>query len=84
MCLSQAVCAAAESGLLVNYYGLPSVSLRDVWFHKFARNQYGFRCRDVMCGNNHPNLLGHQCAPLGLPTHEASCSALHCTSLQMS
>ena len=52
----------SESGLLVNYYGLPSVSLRDVWFHKFARNEPGFRQRDVMCNMNHPNLLGHQCA----------------------
>ena len=51
-----------ESGLLVNYYGLPSVSLRDVWYHRFARNEPGFRQRDVMCGINHPNLLGHQCA----------------------
>ena len=57
-----AVSLGSESGLLVNYYGLPSVSLRDVWFHKFARNEPGFRQRDVMCNMNHPNLLGHQCA----------------------
>ena len=50
---------AAESGLFANYYGLPSVALRDVWFHKWARNQPGFRQRDIMCSENHPNLLGH-------------------------
>ena len=57
-----AVFLGTETGLLVNYYGLPSVSLRDVWFHKFARNEPGFRQRDIMCNMNHPNLLGHQCA----------------------
>jgi len=45
----------------MHYYGIPAVSLRDVWFHKWARNEPGFRQRDVICNINHPNLLGHQC-----------------------
>ena len=45
----------------MHYYGIPAVSLRDVWFHKWARNEPGFRQRDVMCNLMHPNLLGHQC-----------------------
>ncbi|KAK9833339.1 hypothetical protein WJX81_007962 [Elliptochloris bilobata] len=49
-----------ETGLFAHYYGLPSVSLRDVWFHKWAVNQPGFRQRDIMCSVNHPNVLGHQ------------------------
>ena len=54
--------------MIMGYYGIPSVSLRDVWFHKFARNEPGFRQRDVMCSINHPNLLGHQCGlPVGCP-----------------
>ena len=51
-----------ESGLLVNYYGLPSISMRDVWFHHWARNEPGFLSRDIMCSINHPNYLGHLCA----------------------
>ena len=50
----------AETGLIMAYYGIPSVSLRDVWFPKWARNEVGFRQRDVMCGQNHPNVLGHR------------------------
>ncbi|KAK9836029.1 hypothetical protein WJX81_007152 [Elliptochloris bilobata] len=48
-----------ESGLLAAYYGLPSVSMRDVWYHHWARNEPGFLSRDVMCSINHPNYLGH-------------------------
>ncbi len=48
--------------MIVDYYGLPAVSMKDVWFPKWARNQYGFRQRDVMCGTNHPNYLGHKYA----------------------
>lgn len=51
-----------ESGLIVNYYGLPSISMRDVWFHHWARNEPGFLSRDIMCSINHPNYLGHLCA----------------------
>ena len=52
-----------ESGLLAEYYGLPALSMRDVWYPKWAANEPGFLSRDVMCGINHPNYLGHQCAP---------------------
>jgi len=58
---SQARTPCAETGLIMHYYGIPAVSLRDVWFHKWARNEPGFRQRDVICNINHPNLLGHQC-----------------------
>lgn len=51
-----------ETGLLAAYYGLPSLSTRDVWYHHWARNDPGFRSRDFMCNQNHPNYLGHQCA----------------------
>jgi len=52
-----------ESGLLAAYYGLPALSVRDALFHRWARNEPGFRSRDFMCNLNHPNYLGHQCAP---------------------
>ena len=43
----------------MEYYGIPSVSLRNAWYHKWADNAPGFRQRDVMCTLMHPNLLGH-------------------------
>ncbi|KAK9826476.1 hypothetical protein WJX81_003204 [Elliptochloris bilobata] len=49
-----------ESGLLASYYGLPALSARDVFFQRWARNDVGFRSRDFMCNQNHPNYLGHQ------------------------
>ena len=52
-----------KSGLLAAYYGLPALSVRDALFHRWARNEPGFRSRDLMCNTNHPNYLGHQCAP---------------------
>lgn len=52
-----------ETGLLAAYYGLPALSVRDVLFHRWARNDAGFRSRDFMCNQNHPNYLGHQCVP---------------------
>ncbi len=57
-----------ESGLLAAYYGLPALSVRDALFHRWARNEPGFRSRDFMCNLNHPNYLGHQCAPCPSPT----------------
>ncbi len=52
-----------ESGTLAAYYGLPTLTLRDVWHPRWAANERGFLSRDVMCSVNHPNYLGHQCAP---------------------
>ena len=65
-----------ESGLLVNYYGLPSLSMRDVWFHHWARNDPGFLSRDIMCSINHPNYLGHLCASRYSP--DPLCQRLPC------
>ena len=59
-----------ESGLLAEYYGLPALSMRNVWYHKWAANEPGFLSRDVMCGINHPNYLGHQCAPPSDPCRD--------------
>ncbi len=57
--------------MLASYYGLPTLSTRDVFFHRWARNDLGFRSRDFMCNQNHPNYLGHQCAP---PMPELVCT----------
>lgn len=65
-----------ESGLLVNYYGLPSISMRDVWFHHWARNEPGFLSRHIMCSINHPNYLGHLCAwPASSSSLPSACAA---------
>lgn len=61
-----------ETGLLAAYYGLPALSVRDVLFHRWARNDVGFRSRDIMCNQNHPNYLGHQYVPT------SPCSCRHC------
>lgn len=67
-----------ESGLLVNYYGLPSISMRDVWFHHWARNEPGFLSRDIMCSINHPNYLGHLCACTNSTTSLLQCLPCSC------
>ncbi len=54
-----------ESGTLAAYYSLPTLTLRNVWYPRWAANERGFLSRDVMCSINHPNYLGHQCARPG-------------------
>ena len=63
-----------ETGLLAAYYGLPALSARDVLFQRWARNDVGFRSRDFMCNQNHPNYLGHQCALPPLAPASSACS----------
>lgn len=49
-----------ETELLVKYYGLQSVSLRNMVFHDYAVDREGFRERDLACTSYHPSYLGHR------------------------
>jgi hypothetical protein len=49
-----------ETGLLVKYYGLPSIAMRNALFSMYQRSAQGFREQDFTCSETLPNYLGHR------------------------
>eukprot|EP00884_Botryococcus_braunii_P006900 jgi/Botrbrau1/16210/Bobra.314_2s0004.1 len=49
-----------ETELLVRYYGLQSLSMRDALFEHYIANRIGFRESDIACNDVHPNYLYHR------------------------
>jgi hypothetical protein len=49
-----------ETEVLLSYYGVQSLSLRNAIFHDYAAGRLGFREEDIACRKVHLSYLGHR------------------------
>lgn len=49
-----------EVEVLLKYYGVQSVSMREALYHNFQANRVGYRESDIACNSMHPNYLYHR------------------------
>ncbi len=49
-----------ETEVLVRYYGLQSLSFREMIWHDYVVERPGFAEKDFACHEYHPNYLGHR------------------------
>ncbi len=52
-----------EIEVLVKYYGIQSISLRNALYDKYIDDKVGYREADIACNIVHPNYLYHRCGP---------------------